>query len=162
MLAKVDPKFKEGYTEPMNRPEAEQTLLDTLANAVAIAEAAPTFAEVWRGGRRSLEAHTEKRIAQGHITDEADYTRKIAETVRTAERYRLAKGGYEPMTAVVADSWVAIYTIKGQIVTAYAVEANQEDFAALYARKGWKVDKVKVNGNIRTESERLYLRYRNF
>ncbi|MBF0219964.1 MAG: hypothetical protein HQL49_10635 [Gammaproteobacteria bacterium] len=146
----------------MNRTEAEQTLLDTLANAVAVAEVAKTFAEVWRGGERSLETHIDTRLKYGHIDSLAEYPAKTVAAMENAKAYLVAKGGYETMVAIDAGDWVLVYTFNGTLVTAYQKEASIEAFDQRHARLGWTVNEVTQNDNIRAESDRLLLQYRKF
>ncbi|QEP44070.1 hypothetical protein D5085_13645 [Ectothiorhodospiraceae bacterium BW-2] len=55
-LAKVDPRLKGGYDERVNPSDAEQIILQTLANALVVADAAQSFGDVWRGGERNYQS----------------------------------------------------------------------------------------------------------
>ncbi len=158
-LAKVDPRLKEGYTERMNRTEAEQTLLDTLANAVAVAEAAKTFAEVWRGGDRSYQRHAEKRLQQGHIDEGDAYITETKTALNEAKIFLVAKGGNAPMVAIESGKWVLVYTLKGELVTSFAIEAGKESFSQRHKRLKWEVSEVLTNDSIAETVRRIYSRY---
>ena len=158
-LAKVDPRLKEGYTERVKPTEAEQTLLQTLTNALAVAEAAQSFGEVWRGGEERYQWHIQERLDYGHIQQAGDYLPKTLDAMANVKLYIVARGGYEPMIAMDAGEWVLVYTYSGKLVTSYQKEEVIEDFLTRYTRLKWTLSEVRSNDNIRAESDRLQLQY---
>ncbi|MBF0218338.1 MAG: hypothetical protein HQL49_02230 [Gammaproteobacteria bacterium] len=156
-LAKVNPKFKEGYTERM---EPEQKVSDTILKLIALAEAGShlpkqeLFESLWYDdGKR--EAHIERRIGYDHITDQEDYIIKTFEALSSAEIARLGDGGYIEIE-MDNQTWSVVIDGNGTIKTAYPHDDRFASFAQNQANRGRKVYETTIPERIREILKRLF------
>lgn len=141
--------------------EARDLAGSHLGVAATIAESAERFATLW-DSPQAYRRHVQTRRVAGHVRDEADYSRRIAQGIEEASLLLMAtdrRARRPAEIAVESAAWAIIY--RGDtIATAYPRLDDEESFIAKHTRLGWALAEVPIDDEIRALLRRLHLVYR--
>jgi hypothetical protein len=114
-----------------------------------------SVADLWTSNK-SFESHVTKRIALGHINNADDYLNKISHSLLNSTRYAIATGGTINLVELKSKEWSVIFNERGEIKTAYKIEADMPSFTDNHKRLGYKVYENDISDGIRKELNGLF------
>ncbi|MCF7988722.1 MAG: hypothetical protein K9L60_14320 [Methylovulum sp.] len=110
--------------------------------------------DIW-ANKQVYQQHIDRRVEKNHIKDEADYFKKVKNTLMSAQRFNMIGGDF-PSIEMISGNWSVILNHNGSIKTAYQHEKNGESFAKIQTRFGYTVYEYDISEGLGGKLKKLF------